>query len=491
MDEVFTWTFPGSPVSIRLHLEVISRLARLTSGNSSGRPAGGQAGILLGSTSSDGSIEMTGCEPVIFENGNLHQALVHASRQIEKRQPGSPEKILGYYRTHFQERLALEAQDLQIIDTCFQDPRNVFLLARPDEDGPANAGFFFWDGNQVQSEFCFLEFPLDPAALPIDQVPRRIRPVPVKSATGLAPAKEPQKAAGQRSRWPAIAASMALALGAAGWAAWQHWHQGDAFSAPASSPVAQETPAQPVSEPEAQPQAPKSAPKSAPVLPEVDVNRTLPPPDPVTSAREPDRQPEPAAPAREVHPPEPERPAPVTTASTTVLEPAGPSPGAVPPAIPSSAPPSTPAATISPRQSAPPPGLVKAASAEPAPPTAPPPSQVPPPAEHPVRQPPAAAASVPVAVLEPRAIRQVQPVVPSNVRGMLSRPLVVSVTLQIDAAGNVTDASYAPPSGTFGKYFAELALTAARRWKFEPARVGDRGVPSEKILEFRFGPSGR
>ncbi|HWB97204.1 MAG TPA: hypothetical protein VG672_10890, partial [Bryobacteraceae bacterium] len=258
MDEVFTWTFPGSPVSIRLHLEVISRLARLTSGNSSGRPAGGQAGILLGSTSSDGSIEMTGCEPVIFENGNLHQALVHASRQIEKRQPGSPEKILGYYRTHFQERLALEAQDLQIIDTCFQDPRNVFLLARPDEDGPANAGFFFWDGNQVQSEFCFLEFPLDPAALPIDQVPRQAQPVP---------AEEPKQA---RSRWPALAAGVALALGAGGWAAWQHWQPGDALSAvPASSPVAQEAPAPAVSEPAAEPKVSKSVLKSSKALPEV------------------------------------------------------------------------------------------------------------------------------------------------------------------------------------------------------------------------------
>lgn len=74
---------------------------------------------------------------------------------------------------------------------------------------------------------------------------------------------------------------------------------------------------------------------------------------------------------------------------------------------------------------------------------------------------------------------------------MLTRPLVVSVQLHIDAAGNVTQASYAPPTGTFGKYFAELALTAARRWKFEPARIGDKSVPSDKVLEFRFGPSSR
>jgi len=91
-------------------------------------------------------------------------------------------------------------------------------------------------------------------------------------------------------------------------------------------------------------------------------------------------------------------------------------------------------------------------------------------------------------VIEPQPVRQVQPAVPQSALKMLSKEIVITVQLRIDAAGNVVSATYKSPGGTFSKYFAERAVAAARLWRFEPAKIGTQNVPSDKVLEFRFSP---
>ena len=59
--EIFTWTFPGAPVSIQLDADIVARLARLARDP-------GKGGLLFGVTSSGGSIEITNCESVAGEN---------------------------------------------------------------------------------------------------------------------------------------------------------------------------------------------------------------------------------------------------------------------------------------------------------------------------------------------------------------------------------------------------------------------------------------
>jgi TonB family protein len=56
--------------------------------------------------------------------------------------------------------------------------------------------------------------------------------------------------------------------------------------------------------------------------------------------------------------------------------------------------------------------------------------------------------------------------------------------VDVDAAGNVTEARLqsAGPS----KYFARLALEAARGWKFKPAVANGRAVESQWTLRFGF-----
>jgi len=60
----------------------------------------------------------------------------------------------------------------------------------------------------------------------------------------------------------------------------------------------------------------------------------------------------------------------------------------------------------------------------------------------------------------------------------------VSVQVEVDASGNVSEAKIVSPGPS--KYFANHALAAARDWKFNPPQVDGRATRSEWILRFQF-----
>jgi len=72
----------------------------------------------------------------------------------------------------------------------------------------------------------------------------------------------------------------------------------------------------------------------------------------------------------------------------------------------------------------------------------------------------------------------------ATIRGKVS----VRVKVHVDASGGVTGAEFDSPGPS--KYFADLALQAARRWDFAPAKVDGHAVPSEWLIVFHFTPSG-
>lgn len=79
--------------------------------------------------------------------------------------------------------------------------------------------------------------------------------------------------------------------------------------------------------------------------------------------------------------------------------------------------------------------------------------------------PPAAGDSIPAEVVQP-----VRPDVPSKARATIHGKVPISVRLEADANGSVTEAKV--ESGGSSKYFADLALNAARSWKFAPSGAG-------------------
>ena len=79
---------------------------------------------------------------------------------------------------------------------------------------------------------------------------------------------------------------------------------------------------------------------------------------------------------------------------------------------------------------------------------------------------------------------RVMPNVPRSARNTIQGKIKVSVRAVVDSAGNVSTATLENPGPS--KYFAGLALAAARRWKFKPAQVDGKPVSSKWMLRFRF-----
>lgn len=92
----------------------------------------------------------------------------------------------------------------------------------------------------------------------------------------------------------------------------------------------------------------------------------------------------------------------------------------------------------------------------------------------------------------PHATRSVQPSLGSSSTVMerafdqSNKPYVVQIEVSIDERGTVTNASIGAISGPFAYLFVDPALTAARRWQFEPAKRNGRPVPSKMTLKFEF-----
>ncbi|HXX43510.1 MAG TPA: TonB family protein [Candidatus Acidoferrales bacterium] len=83
-------------------------------------------------------------------------------------------------------------------------------------------------------------------------------------------------------------------------------------------------------------------------------------------------------------------------------------------------------------------------------------------------------------------VEQVLPDVPQKALDTIQGTVKVGVRVQVDVSGNVTDASLDSPGPS--KYFANLAMNAARKWKFSP--VADGSSTREWVLRFQFRQDG-
>ena len=86
-------------------------------------------------------------------------------------------------------------------------------------------------------------------------------------------------------------------------------------------------------------------------------------------------------------------------------------------------------------------------------------------------------------VMEDGVAHRVVPDVPKKARDTITGKPVVVVRVTADPGGNVTDAAV---ERTFSPYFSNLALDAARQWKFASSQ--DAG-PRQWTLRFRFTPA--
>jgi len=82
---------------------------------------------------------------------------------------------------------------------------------------------------------------------------------------------------------------------------------------------------------------------------------------------------------------------------------------------------------------------------------------------------------------------EILPDVSEKARATIRGVVRVGVRVHVDPTGNVTEAALdsAGPS----RYFADLALKAARRWQFASPEIGGHSAPSEWLIRFEFSPS--
>ena len=170
--EFYTWTFPGAPVRIHLRLNVVDLIAYEVKRTFEATPAHGVeiGGLLLGTAFvSSPIIEIKGFEPFPSEYRTDHKFILSDDdrRKLERRLAVRQDDrsdgldVVGFYRSHFGEGLGLSQSDVSLAQKYFKDPTNVFLLVKPATNGPANAGFFFWDRGRIDPEFTYLEFPFE------------------------------------------------------------------------------------------------------------------------------------------------------------------------------------------------------------------------------------------------------------------------------------------------------------------------------------------
>lgn len=87
-------------------------------------------------------------------------------------------------------------------------------------------------------------------------------------------------------------------------------------------------------------------------------------------------------------------------------------------------------------------------------------------------------------VVPGEVLNQILPEVSQKARDTIQGRVRVSVKVHVDSSGNLAGAELDSPGPS--KYFAGLALQAARQWEFAPAKVAGSNVSTDWIVRFEF-----
>ena len=526
--EFYTWTFPGAPVRIHLHLNVVESLGREVRRAFESVPSHSVeiGGILYGTADFAASpiIEIKDFEPFLSEYRPDHRFILTDAdqRKLDKvlsaRRSDEPDalSVVGYYRSHIGEGLSLREEDVAIAQSSFYDPANVFLLVKPSSDGSASAGFFFWDKGRLDAEFTYLEFPFEARQL----TGVRVKPTPQRNTEPLPEPEMPADAAafdipasipatfeapppGPRERglsifWRSVFVVLMIAVGALGYQAYLAW--APSRSAPAT-PVESDAPALALQVERRGADLRVSWNRSSRTVTQAT--------SAVLSIRDGETQ------QQELHLDlEQLRNGSVlyTPANSTVrfqLVVMTPSDGKTSETVLAltAARPETQAALseAKPPASGPSPQQDAAAANSPtngaardfgepvrvvmvdAPVKSPGTGAVPE-APQPKMGPAGNAEAAPL-YLPAKPTREAQPVLPAAVRKLIAAPVDVAVKVTISESGRVTGAEPLPNTQPVSSTLVEAARNAALRWRFAPAIRGTQAVASELVLKFQFRPA--
>ena len=172
LPSVYTWTFPGSPIQIRIHLAVVDELERGLA-----QPGGSrEGGLLIGATPRFGTTEITGFQMASTLDAESVEAMIAEASG----------KVVGYYRIDRSGSMTLDPEDLCLASVYFHDPSSVVLRIQANGPEPPSACFFFWDNQQIHGDLPFMEIPFDRAQLAIAEQQRQLsQPTRVESLPAM------------------------------------------------------------------------------------------------------------------------------------------------------------------------------------------------------------------------------------------------------------------------------------------------------------------
>jgi protein TonB len=347
---------------------------------------------------------------------------------------------VGYYRSYSRDNFTLDGADRAVFTRCFPKEPRLALFVKPAKTDVGTAMFFLGENGQLVAERATVEFPFNLRALGAEEAPAASVAAPV-----VAPAVAESKPGWGGLLWKIAVAGVVVIASVFGLGELRVFDRPDAQPAPQQTVMANTEPTEqkPALDPPALPEIPK-APAKPPLAPTVSTK--------------------PAGPAA---PPKPKA-API--AQRTLVADA-----------------SAPKAPITFRQQpvTTPPAPVTEAQLRPATPAPPVNTE---------RQPVAPSSPVqstrPVEVslpyTPPSAIRQSAPVVSEKVRRSITGEVVVRVKVNVDAAGKVIAAEPVGSGSPVAEALADSAISAVKRWQFEPARRGGDKVPGDIVLSFTF-----
>ena len=90
-------------------------------------------------------------------------------------------------------------------------------------------------------------------------------------------------------------------------------------------------------------------------------------------------------------------------------------------------------------------------------------------------------------IVRGKVVQQILPDAPQKARDTIRGKVRLSVKVNVDESGNVTQATLDSPGPS--QYFADRTLAAAKLWKFAPAKMNGRNVPSQWLLYFEIDPA--
>ncbi len=163
----YVWEDPGDSIIIQVNFDLVERLgAAVKQGLGTGQRGVEIGGILIGRalpgfgrTVLIEDFELSTCEHLRGASYTLspgdRQAL---SRRLERR---SARQVVGYFRSHTRPGMYLDQDDFAVFSRYFPEASQVFLLVRPEAEGPAMGGFFFWEDGDMNRRSPYRQFPFD------------------------------------------------------------------------------------------------------------------------------------------------------------------------------------------------------------------------------------------------------------------------------------------------------------------------------------------